>query len=160
MDKKDFHLEDYKMKVDFFTKHFSRVWMRFNFFLAVQGASIGLGAKIILENKEVSLNEELILYYALNIFICVVWYIFGAQDRYLTILYRKQGHKSGRDCANAFGISDYEPVGSTENTSQEITPTFNIIQWRSNVFSMTRLPAVVPIIFTTGWLIILINGFC
>lgn len=155
MDKSEFLLEDYKMKVDFFTKHFSRVWMRFNFFLALEGAISIFGMNIFLDNKLDVSNSEIVAFILVNIFICLIWYIFGAQDRYLTILYRNQAHQSGKACADELSLENYQAVGVTQGTPINVTPKHSLIQWRSNIFSMTRLPAVVPIVFFTCWVLVL-----
>jgi hypothetical protein len=44
MKKEDFLLEDYKLKVEYYAGHLSRMWTRFNFLLTIDSALFGLFA--------------------------------------------------------------------------------------------------------------------
>jgi hypothetical protein len=37
----DFALEDYKQKINYLTAHFTRMWTRFNYFVAIETALVG-----------------------------------------------------------------------------------------------------------------------
>lgn len=150
----EFRIEDYKMKVDFFTKHYSRVWVRFNFFLIIHSTSLGLLAKSIIDGNSVT-KATIFVYAATNFVICLIWFIFGAQDRFLTILYRNQAHAAGELCAKCFNQDSYEPVGTTDCADPRTVPKTSLTQWRMSATSMTKLPALVPAGLLIAWAITL-----
>ena len=84
MELANFLLEDYRQKVSYLTAHLQRMWTRFNFFLTIQS---GLLAFLFTSNRDLS---HVALYFALaEAVVALLWYVFGAQDRYLVLLYRQ-----------------------------------------------------------------------
>jgi hypothetical protein len=81
-----FYIEDYKQKIDYLNGHFGRMWTRFNFFLTIESALFGLS---LTPFKEVQPLNHASRIAAIGILFCLVWYIFGAQDRYLVEIYRR-----------------------------------------------------------------------
>src|SRR5688572_23495382 len=78
----DFMVADYWQKVQYLKDHFTRLWNRFNYFLTIQSALFG--ATVLSPEKY---RWWVPIFAAL---VCALWYIFGAQDRYLVDLYRKE----------------------------------------------------------------------
>jgi hypothetical protein len=78
----DFLTEDYWQKVQYLKDHFRRLWNRFNYFLTIQSALFG--ATLLSPDK----YRWWVPIFAAPV--CALWYIFGAQDRYLVDLYRKE----------------------------------------------------------------------
>src|SRR5437762_2273906 len=78
----DFLIADYWEKVHYLKDHFTRLWNRFNYFLTIQSALFG--ATVLSPEKY---RWWVPIFAAL---VCALWYIFGAQDRYLVALYRKE----------------------------------------------------------------------
>jgi hypothetical protein len=78
-----FLLKDYELKINYLTNQFSRMWTRFNFFLTVETALVGGG---FLVGKGTLMPEIA----ALGAMLSLVWYLFGAEDRYLVLIYRNQ----------------------------------------------------------------------
>jgi hypothetical protein len=163
IDPKDFLLKDYEIKVSYLSNHFQRMWTRFNFFVVIESALIG-GRFIAGDGK---LTAELVIVGAV---LSLVWYIFGAQDRWLVTRYRTQAEEAAMKAANqAGGIaqSDYHfATGSTvvraggreRPQKAYISPA----EWRYRPLSVTRLAAVVPaftfliwvslfLVLVTGW---------
>jgi hypothetical protein len=79
----DYLLKDYDLKVRYLTDHFSRMWTRFNFFLAINSALFASSV-----NKDNTRYVWLLV--ALGFAFSLVWNQFGATDNYLADLYRKQ----------------------------------------------------------------------
>jgi hypothetical protein len=145
IDPKDFLLKDYEIKVSYLSNHFQRMWTRFNFFVVIESALIG-GRFIAGDGK---LTAELAIVGAV---LSLVWYIFGAQDRWLVTRYRTQAEEAATKAADQVGgiaQSDYHfDTGSTvvrddvrERPQKDyISPA----EWRYRPLSVTRLAAVFP----------------
>jgi hypothetical protein len=148
-------VDDYKSKVQYLKDHFTRLWTRFNYFLTLQSALFG--AAILSPEKY---HWWIPLFGA---FLCVLWYIFGAQDRYLVDLYRKQIEHSVRKIKSEYRLSDYYFIGQTEDILSEsekiehLNVEKNIYQWRSEYISTTKLAALFPLLILLMWLVIFIS---
>lgn len=145
-------IDDYKLKVQYLKDHFTRLWTRFNYFLTLQSALFG--AAILSPDKY---RWWIPLFGA---FLCVLWYIFGAQDRYLVDLYRKQIEHSVIQIKENFNLQDYYFIGQTENILsktekiENLKVESNIYQWRNNYISTTKLAALFPLAILAMWIII------
>jgi hypothetical protein len=151
----NFLIKDYEIKVNYLKDHFTRVWMRFNFFLTIQSAL--LGAFIFSPEKYTNWIP------AFGIVVSGLWYIFGAQDRYLIRLYRMQVELTATDIKARLCLSEYYFVGQTEDLKGQPEkmsalnsriPT-TIYQWKTSFFSMTRIPALFPLGILPIWILIL-----
>ena len=142
-----FLLKDYEIKVKYLSDHFQRKWSRFNFFVVIESALIG-GRFIAGDGK---LTAELALAGGV---LSLVWYIFGAQDRWLVRLYRNQAEEAAERAAKQAGIPepDYQfytgstPVGGAPHTGF-ISPA----EWQSTRISITRLAALFPAFIFLVW---------
>ena len=76
-------IKDYELKIKYLTDHLSRMWSRFNYFLSIQTAIAG--GKFYFETK---VNDYAIG--LLGLLFSIIWYMLGAQDRYLFELYQAQ----------------------------------------------------------------------
>jgi hypothetical protein len=156
IDQGQFLLQDYQLKVRYVSDHFQRMWTRFNFFLTLEGAALGA---LVFSSEE--RDWWLGLYGTL---VSAVWYLFGAQDRFLVRLYRTQVREMADQIAERANLSDYTYVGRTEEadtylrqhdqTYQERSWFEAITEFRSKELSITRLPAVVPLMLLLFWAII------
>lgn len=149
----DFLKQDYWQKIQYLKDHFTRLWNRFNYFLTVQSALFG--ATVLSPDKY---RWWVPLFAAL---VCILWYIFGAQDRFLVELYRKQIEQSLELIENRLSLGDdYYMVGQTENRKKATIERFGITnevyQWRWGSLSTTKLPALFPLILMGIWAGILI----
>jgi hypothetical protein len=79
----DFLLKDYELKVRYLTDHFQRMWTRFNYFVTIESALVG--GKFLIPSGV--LSRELAIAGAILSFL---WYVMGAEDRFLVRLYRMQ----------------------------------------------------------------------
>ena len=149
----DFLKQDYWQKIQYLKDHFTRVWNRFNYFLTVQSALFG--ATVLSPEKYrwwVPIFAGLV---------CILWYVFGAQDRYLVELYRKQIEQSLELIEKRLSLGDdYYFVGQTEDRKKATIKRFGIphkvYQWRWGFLSTTKLPAFFPLILLATWIAILV----
>jgi len=150
----DFLIEDYWQKISYLKDHFTRLWNRFNYFLTIQSALFG--ATVLSPDKY---RWWVPIFAAL---VCSLWYMFGAQDRYLVDLYRKEIEQALDQIRPILGLANYYSVGQTENTANQaeriqdlgVKPGF--YQWRWRSLSTTKLPALFPVILLVIWLGILL----
>src|SRR5712692_654250 len=161
MDEQDFLLRDYKLKIRYLSDHFQRMWTRFNFFITIESALIG--GKIIYGGGE--LNWQLAL---LGIVLSFIWYVFGAQDRYLVSVYRKQVEDAGQKVATTLWPQNstrrvYNHVGEVGKVALEAQQgdakqsflgkvVERLSEWRVELLSTTRLAALFPFLISLIWL--------
>ncbi len=81
--------KDYELKITYLTEQFTRMWNRFNYFVAIEAALVG--GKFLIPNGV--LSHALAIVGAL---ISALWYVMGAEDRYLVRLYRYQVEKAAK----------------------------------------------------------------
>ena len=147
-----FLVDDYRSKVEYLKDHFTRVWARFNYFLGIQSALFG--AAMLSPEKH---NSWIPIFAA---FLCIPWYVFGAQDRYLVALYRKQIEHVVIKIKSELKLSDYYFTGQTEDIEGESEQVKNLgvkntpYQWRDNKFSTTKLAPIFPLFVFTMWIAI------
>jgi len=149
-----FQIADYNSKVQYLKDHFTRVWARFNFFLTLQSAFFGAA---ILSPEKYHWRIP-----AFGMLLCVLWYLFGTQDRYLVALYRKQIEHAMLGIRAKLQLTDYFYIGQTEDIDgqtekvEDLGVQVAFHQWRSNRFSTTKLAALFPVIVFFIWLGMLI----
>jgi len=147
-----FLVDDYKSKVQYLKDHFTRLWTRFNYFLTLQSALFG--AAILSPEKY---HWWVPIFGAL---LCLLWYVFGAQDRYLVDLYRKQIEWGAIEIKSRLRLSDYYFIGQTENISGQVEKVeklgvkMSVYQWRNKYISTTKLAALFPLVVLAMWVII------
>jgi hypothetical protein len=93
----DFLLEDYKQKISYLTNHLGRMWTRFNFFVTIESALIG-GKFLIASNVP---SRELA---TAGMILSALWYVMGAQDRYLVKIYRWHVEGAAKRIASSFKV--------------------------------------------------------
>lgn len=147
--KSDFLMDVYKLRVEFYSDHTSRMWTRFNFLLTIE---IGLLGFLLSVWAEPIRQEKLWLFPVAGIFISVVWYILGAQDRYYFEGFRKQIQYLENEITSELGIEDLEMFifGNPANVKQ------GVFTWRWKFLSLSRLVAAFPIFFLVFWIIVFI----
>lgn len=150
----DFLTEDYWQKVQYLKDHFTRLWNRFNYFLTIQSALFG--ATVLSPDKY---RWWVPIFAAL---VCALWYIFGAQDRYLVDLYRKEIEQALQPVRRELELKNYYFAGQVEDIPDQaekindlgVKPSF--YQWRWRFLSTTKLPALFPVILLFIWVIVLL----
>jgi len=162
----EFLRRDYDLKVKYLSDQFTRMWTRFHFFLVLES---GLSAALWVwfKDRGVFAREGLMIAGIGAVSSCI-WYIFGAQDRYLVEVYRRQVRDAGRDIANKLGIpippdpdgepgeSDYVYVGYSNAKIPYKNFYQRIYQWRCDPISTTKLAALFPILVVLYWGVMLV----
>lgn len=144
---KDFLIKDYELKVGYLTQHFGRMWTRFNYFVGIESALAG--GKLIFGNGELSPEMAIV-----GAVVSLIWYVMGAEDRFLVRVYR--GHV--RDAAdlvakavwNAAPHGPYWHAGEVAESSKKLDWEFS--GWRVEPISTTRLAAWIPLLVLLTWL--------
>jgi hypothetical protein len=80
-------LEEYKIQVQSLANHYTRLWTRFNFFITLHTALL---VALVGLFRDRDLSADAIPLTALGVFMGLIWYVIGAQDRYLVTFYRRQ----------------------------------------------------------------------
>jgi hypothetical protein len=148
----DFALRDYELKVAYLTNHFTRMWTRFNYFVVIEAALIG--GKTVFGTGEIGR-----IGLAFGLGLSVVWYVMGAEDRYLVQAYRGQAKAAGKLLSDLLWpehprVPRYFAVGDIDGVRETIK--ISPVSWRWEQTSTTRLAALIPLIVSAVWLVALI----
>jgi hypothetical protein len=153
-------LSDYEIKVRYYSDTMQRVWTRFNFFLTVQS---GLAAGLVFSQNDGAIAGSAIYFLIVEAFLSLIWWVFGAQDRWTIATLRAQVAESWNLLANMSSCASVLPAGYPHagqiegdplketlrtNRPQWVSPA----EWRWQRISITRLPAVVPLLLFVIWL--------
>lgn len=145
-EKNDFLKDVYKLRVQFYSEHTSRMWTRFNFLLTMEIGLLGFFLSVWAEQLW---QENIWLFPTAGIFVSLVWYILGAQDRYYFEGFRKQIQYLENEITKELGIEDLDmfTFGNPTNVKQ------GIFTWRWKYLSLSRFVAAFPIFFLSVWVI-------
>jgi hypothetical protein len=147
-EKSDFLKEVYRLRIPVYSDHTGRMWERFNFLLT---AEIGVLGFLIANSANPQWIEELWLFPAVGIFISLIWYILGAQDRYYFEGYRRQIQYLENKITKELGIDDVDmfAFGNPTDVKQ------GVFTWRWKFISLSRIVAALPLFFLVSWTIVL-----
>ena len=150
---KDFLIKDYELKVKYLTDHFTRMWMRFNYFIGIESALIG--GKLIFGDGKLSTEVAIV-----GAAVSLVWYFMGAEDRFLVRVYRDVHVKAASDLLakavwDAKASVPYLHVGEVTEASKKLGWEFGV--WRWDLISTTRLAAWIPLAVLVVWLVLLLT---
>ncbi len=166
MKPEDFLLRDYELKVRYLTDHFQRMWTRFNFFVTMETALVG--RKVIFGSGQLSRDVATV-----GGVLSVVWYVFGAEDRFLVRVYRKSVQEAATNLLELFSqaeetsIKPYLYVGEIDEIAKDLVAEDRkkpLVQrcierlagWRRQSISTTRLAALFPLLVLLFWVIVFI----
>ena len=140
--------EDYKAKLDYLTGQYARLWQRFNFFLSVELAIFGFLSYLTFNTKVL---EATPLAAAIGIAVSLLWYVVGAEDRYLVEVYRNRADKAARRVEEApGGISDFEQNHAGAETGCAAWNSYR--SWYLPSISITKLPSTIALFLLLGQL--------
>ena len=168
--------KDYELKITYLSNQFARMWNRFNYFVAIETALVG--GKFLISNG--ALSPALAI---AGVLISALWYVMGAEDRYLVRLYRHQVERAADAVARTIWTDgethrDYRYVGqvdkvmraelrdeeSKDSEGRQKSFLKRLVElewlsgWRLEPFSTTRLAALFLLLVFILWLIILFTG--
>ena len=140
-----FLAKDYELRIRYLTDHFARMWTRFNYFVGIESALVG--GKVIFGDGKLSQPVA-----GLGAAVALVWYLMGAEDRFLVEVYRRQVAQAAALVARSAWSPDLPPylhVGEVEESSKGIRMSPS--GWRVAAISTTRLAAWIPLLVLVGW---------
>lgn len=152
MDTNDFLLKDYELKIRYLTDHLSRMWQRFNYMLSIQTAIAG--GKFFLYNDT---NGPDFDFGFIGLIFAIIWYLLGAQDRYLFELYRKQVAQSFAYLKAEIAPKERSHVGQVDDAPEAKEIKKGVMTWRIKGISSTKLAAIVPLVIICLWLYLIIK---
>ena len=172
-----FLLEDYKLKAQYLTAHFSRMWTRFNFFLTINSALFAFSV-------QQDIADLAPLFVAAGIPLSALWYFFGATDNYLADVYRRQvmypytllvpeelralRHPQSAEEALKEALQNYSSVGVIGEIEEGFPVKMNLLGWRYTrpgfprkairqgeikQISATELAVILPLVFLLLWIV-------
>jgi hypothetical protein len=148
---------DYQLKVRYLTDHLQRTWTRFNFFITIEsGLVTGLA---FTSGRTGGFTDSALYFLIAEAAVSVVWWVFGAQDRHHVVVYRKQIEQAWKLLASRPPLAtelprDYAHAGTMEGRTAKVRP--GLLQWRWDLVSTTRLPALVPLLLLATWLSLIV----
>ena len=147
-EKNDFLKEVYKLRVQLYGEFTGRMWSRFNFLLTAEIGAIGF---FITSSIEPEWRDNLWLFPVIGMFVSLIWYILGAQDRYYFEGFRKQVQYLENQMMKELGIKDLDSFafGNPINVKKDLFTQ----RWR--FISLSRLVAALPLFFLISWVIAL-----
>ncbi len=154
MEREDFLLKDYELKARYLTDHFSRMWVRFNFFLTIESGLVGLSF-----HKDYSGHVQALSY--LGGFLALVWFHFGRTDNFLADFYRSQVGVAFTLLSNLNKWTDENQnpprllfVG---HVPKDEVVRQRLLSGRWQRFSSTELAAFLPLVYFAIWVIRLVQ---
>ncbi len=147
-------MQDYKLKVEYLSAQFQRMWTRFNLFLTLE-----TGLMAILFLRDAGRLTRLAVPLAIaEAIISGIWFIVGLQDRCLVRVYRAHIQRAASHLADINVVSsEYRYVGETDETLKsmrndpEERKTWLDRQELRAYFHVTRLVYAFPLIALVAW---------
>ncbi len=164
MDVNQFLIEDLKLKVDYLKAQFQRMWTRFNFFVTIEAGLVAVFFSSGIYNR----TPDKVIFASVAAFLACIWWVLGAQDRYLVWYYRCQV----KDVANKIADTDeklaYYRHRFVSATPEELAkdPTAKAeeykkwrgpLEWRLESLSITKLAAFFPLVILLLWLLFILT---
>ena len=172
-----FLMEDYKQKVTYLTGQFTRMWSRFQYFLAFEGV-LSTAFFGFIKNGEQATDSDAVWVAVTGAVVAACWYVFGAQDKYLVEAYRSQVRYVLHQLFELKRFSvplcfdeparNEHPMRNDETTTPCYpftggTDTWGDVRqggrcwrglcWRNDYFSITYLAAGFPVVVFVFWMI-------
>ena len=163
MGKESFLLEDYKLKVEYTSNQFTRMWTRFSFMLTLETALTAVAVFHPFDHEPT--HDAKVWTVTAGMIAAIFWYIMGAEDRYLVVLYRAQARQAHDLSTKEVGLAESPSPMAGEVISKRLERfetycreahddlTMDWLQWRSNTISVTRLAVVFPLLVILFWII-------
>jgi len=142
--------DDYKIKLDYLTGQYQRLWQRFNFFLGVELAIFGFLGYLTFNAR---IADASVLPAVTGLIVSALWYIVGAEDRRLVEVYRDRLDAAATRFEQASGLESFAAL----HAGAEIPAGWRSIRsWYWPGLSMTRMPATFGLLSMAIWLLVLL----
>ncbi len=142
-----FLVKDYELKISYLTAHFSRMWIRFNYFLSIETALVG-GKFVFSTHAQLTSGLAVV-----GLVVAIIWYVMGAEDRYLVQLYRGHVGDAGKLVGERIRLlpgGDYTWVGHVPERMPK--GPWDPTSWRHKWISTTRMAAWIPLFLALAWI--------
>lgn len=147
----EFLVKDYELKLGYLTSHFTRMWTRFNYFLGIETALVG-GKFVFTSDARLTVGLAVV-----GLLVALIWYVMGAEDRYLVRLYRSQVEQAGNLVGKwvwPLPRQGYTWVGHIPDRMPE--GMWELCGWRLRSISTTRMAAWIPLLVALAWIGVLV----
>jgi hypothetical protein len=123
------------------------MWTRFNYFVSIESALAG--GKLIFGGGKLSREVAIV-----GAVVSLIWYVMGAEDRFLVRIYRDQHVKNAAEllARSYWGATQppYRHVGEVTESAKALRPELSGWHWER--ISTTRLAALIPLLVLFAWL--------
>jgi hypothetical protein len=149
-------LKEYELRVNYLVAHFQRMWTRFNFFVTIESVLMSalVSGEVLFGSEDIAAMELTYVRAGLalvGLILSLIWYVFGAEDRFLVEVYRDQVREAAMRIKaripNAGSHGHVGRVGHLDPIRYE-----GLSSWRIEWISTTRLAALFPLFTFLLWL--------
>src|SRR5207248_9675762 len=105
----DFRIDSYKLRIDYLTKQFDRMWQRFQLLLGIDTALVALIFAPFSQKR-----FGTVVFAVVGVLASLFWFFVGAADRCLVELYREQLRHECTDGAWLVTVSDFGIAGGSD----------------------------------------------
>ena len=152
-------LEAYKAAIGYFSDYASRVWTRFNILLAIDIGLATLFWNAWQDNQQKSTSQSMVLLPILGLVVSLLLYIQSAQDKYSIRHQMKRINQLRAILEEKIGQKEipalFTPLDDTDLQKRDFLFE-GVTSWRSNFISVTRIPAIISLLFTFFWIVVII----
>lgn len=151
-------LEVYKSALSYTDSFSDRMYARFNILLTLNVALAGLMGNNWLNSQSTAFRIHPSIP-VIGLIISFFLYFQSAQDKYILNLNKKRVENIRKRIEKNLKVDGiwalFEPIDDTDKRAKNFIFE-NIASWRSNSFSLTRLPAIISILLIIFWTGILV----
>jgi hypothetical protein len=163
---KDVLTEDFRQQCTNLQNQYTRMHGRMQLITGLNTALLpALGALAVAAGRDDVGYGWLLLFPAAGMLLSMIGYVAGANDRHLVDLYRTQLAQTAYNLLVSNGVADPETVYKTwvhaGRDPREVSdivgkPRNSLTSWRWSPVSVTRLPALLSLVFFFVWLLVVL----
>jgi hypothetical protein len=163
---KDVLAEDFRQQCTNLQNQYTRMHGRMQLITGLNTVLLPtLGALAVAASRDDVGYGWLLLFPAAGMLLSAIGYVAGANDRHLVELYRKQLAQAANNLLESNGVTDpkavYETWAHAGRNPREVEdivgkPRNSLTSWRWDPVSVTRLPALLSLVFFFVWLLVVL----
>ena len=163
---KDVLVEDFRQQCTNLQNQYTRMHGRMQLITGLNTALLPtLGALAVAASRDDVGYGWLLLFPAAGMLLSAIGYVAGANDRHLVELYRKQLAQTANNLLESNSVTDHKAVyetwahaGRNPREVEDIVgkPRGSLTSWRWDPVSVTRLPALLSLVFFFVWLLVVL----
>ena len=147
-----FLLESYKAYVDYYRAYIDGMWVRFNTLLTVNVALAGFYGTTLAAASLTNTGSWLIR--VIGLLLSLLLYAQSAQERYIVKRLREIIYELRKTFPESIGAPQtptlFAPLDEIDKDEKKFIKV-SLVSWRSAHFSITRLPAIISLVFVGIW---------